>query len=279
MSLSQADLQVIQTVFGKTAEELSGALSSDQEVSLDLRLDGRVISQEDEAKLKTTAIDAGVEIGYKNLAKAAGVELAAGEKDAKIIADKLKSGITSTLEEKYKNMTPGEELTAAQNKITELEQKYNTLHGTYETTKGDLDASKEQYVGLQQEIKTKEHNNTILKSLPEKAKINKEHAVLIINNSLEREEIDGNIIYKRDGKTLVDPVGTPLTIDKIVPSLAEEFGWVKGSGMNGDDRGNKNNGLPKGMTDDAAMAYMNEKGIDTMSPEGSEMFSQLTRQE
>ena len=133
MALSQADLQVIQTVFGKTAEELSGALSSDQEVSLGLRLNGRVISQEEEQKLKTNLTDAGIEIGYKKLAKAAEIDLAEGEKDAAIIAEKIKTNITTSLEEKYKNPKPGEREKELEGKLEAEQLKYNKLLETHET--------------------------------------------------------------------------------------------------------------------------------------------------
>lgn len=277
--LSQANKEIIATVLNVTVDELSGALSSENEVTLDLKLNGRVVSQEDETKMK----DAYVEIGMKKVAQAAGLELQAGEKDAKIIADKLTEKatvtITSQLEEKYKNMTPSEELEAQIRKVKEAEQKYNTLHETYKQSQSTIEDLNGKYTGLQNEIKTKDHNNTILKSLPEKAKINKEHAVLIINNTLQREDVDGKTIYKRDGKMLTNPLGEPLTVDQIVPSLAEEFGWVKGSGMNTGDKGHRGNGLPRGLSDDAAMAYIAEKGIDSMSVEGSQMFSELTSQE
>ncbi len=69
MSLTKADLKTIQTVFGKTAEEISGALSSDNEVSLDLKLPGKVYKPDEIETLKTDNQDIGIQIGYKKVAK------------------------------------------------------------------------------------------------------------------------------------------------------------------------------------------------------------------
>lgn len=276
MSLSQADLQVIQTVFGKTAEELSGAISSDSEVSLDLRLNGRVLSQEAEQELRATATDAGVEIGFKKLAKAAGIELGAGEKDADIIAGKLKTGITTALEDKYKNMTPTEELVAAQSKAAEWEQKYGKLNETYEGSSAKVVEWEQKYSGLENEIKQNDINSTLTKAFPDKMKMDRDDALLIARNAFDFERTDNGIVAKRNGQIVTNPVGDPEKIDNVIKSFVEEKQWIKSAGMGGGDRGAGGSTLPGGMTDDAALSYLTEKGIDPMSREGSEAFSQLT---
>ncbi|MFZ7121777.1 MAG: hypothetical protein ACOWWH_12625 [Eubacteriaceae bacterium] len=278
MSLSQADLQVIQTVFGKTAEELSGALSSEQEVSLGLRLNGRVITQEDEKNLKESGIQQGKELGYKEVAKNLGLTLDSGEKDPIIIADKLKTDLSKTLEDKYKNMTPTDELLEVKQKAEEWEQKYNKLNGTYETTKSEITEWQNKYEAKEKEIKTKELNNIILSSFPDKMKMDRNDALLIAKNAFEFDYTDNGVIVKKDGNIITDPVGNPDKIDNIIKSFVEEKQWIKGSGMNGSDRSD-NNRLPRGMDDDKAMQYIKESGKDPMSPEGSKMFIELTSKE
>lgn len=277
--LNQADLKVIQTVFGKTADELSGAISSEQEVSLGLRLNGRVISQEDEDKLKKTLTDAGIEIGYKKIAKEASLDLNSGEKDAKIILDKITSGLESKFESKYKNLQPGEVEKELEKKLNDSEAKYSKLYETHENTLQLVDEKENAYNVLKGEIKTKNRNSIIMKAFPEKMKMDKSDALLIFTNTYEFDEVDDNIILKRDGKTVTNAVGEPEKIENIVPSFAEEKKWIKGAGMNGSDRNHNGSGLPKGMTDDQAMVYMAEKGIDSMTPKGGEMFIQLTSTE
>jgi len=234
--ISQADLKVIQTVFGKTAEEISGAISSEQEVSLGLRLNGRVISQEDESALKTTLTDAGVEIGLKKIAKEIGLTLEAGEKDAKIIAEKLKASITTDLEDKYKNPQPGEKEKELEEKLIAERLKYDKLFSTHDLTLKQIEEKEQAFNGLQKEIKTKERNNSILKTFPEKMNMNRDHALLIITNTFEFDEVDGQQLIKKGGQIVTDAVGRPEKLENIIPSFVEENGWVKGYGMGGANR-------------------------------------------
>jgi hypothetical protein len=273
MAISQADQQVIQTVFGKTAEELSGALSSTEEVSLDLRLNGRVITQDEEKALGESKITQGKELGYKDVAKALGIELAAGEKDPNIISEKFKTTLSSTYEEKYKNATPSDELLEAAKRAQEWEDKYKKLNGTYEETTAKLTDWESKYSSLEGQIKQKELNNKILKAFPEKMKMDRDDALLITLSNLE---FDGENVM-RDGKVITDPVGNPEKLENIVKSFVEEKQWVKVKGMDGSDRKPNGNNLPGGMNDDQALSYIIEAGKDPMSPEGSKMFMELTR--
>jgi len=274
--ISQADLKVIQTVFGKTAEELSGAISSEQEVSLGLRLNGRVISQEVESALKTTLTDAGVEIGLKKIAKEIGLTLEAGEKDAKIIAEKLKASISTELEEKYKNPAPGEKERELEEKLIAERLKYDKLFGTHDLTLKQIEEKEKAFNGLQKEIKTKERNNSILKTFPEKMKMNRDHALLIITNTFEFDEVDGQQVIKKGGQVVTDAVGKPEKLENIIPSFVEENGWVKGSGMGGDDRpptgSNKGGKTP----DEAAKIVKEKYGDNAASTEGIKLYSELT---
>lgn len=284
MKLSQADENVFTTLFGKEVfDKLSGALKSDDgELSLGAKINGRIISQEDETKLKTTLTDAGIEIGYKKLSKAAGIELASGEKDADIIAGKIKTGITAILEEKYKGQTPSDELKAEQKKVTDLEAAQTKLMTTYEQSKTDLEESNKKFSGLQTEMQTTSIHNSILASFPEKMKQDKKDALLITTNAFdfEEREINGKMIGvtidKLTKEIVTDPVGKPEKRENVIKAFVETKGWVKGSGMNGKDRGGES-GLPKGMSDDAAMKYIEEAGKDPMSSEGSQMFTDLTK--
>lgn len=277
--ITKENIKWISTLSGVSEEEISGALTNGEEVNLPFKLNGRVITQEDESTLKTKLTDAGIEIGYKKLSKAAGIELANGEKDPLIISEKIKARITETLEEKYKGQTPSDELKTTQEKVIESEKAYNKLLETHEATLSLVNEKDQLYTGLQKEVKTKERNNSILKSFPEKMKMDRGDALLVTTNTFQFEEVDGVTVVKRDGQVVTDGLGKPEKVDNVVKSFVEEKNWVKGSGMGGSDRNHSGSGLPKGMTDDAAMRYMNEKGIDTMTEKGTEMFLQLTSTE
>jgi hypothetical protein len=134
---TKSDLEIIATVFGKKAEDVSSAISAQEEVALNLRLNGKIHTQEEIDALKKTHTDAGVEIGSKNVAKALGIELDAGEKDPAKVAEKYKAKLTAELEEKFKNPDPSKELAAAIKKQQEFESKYNTLLETHNTDKKD----------------------------------------------------------------------------------------------------------------------------------------------
>ena len=107
--ISQANIKWISELSGVSVEEISGALSKEEEVTLDLTTNGkRLMSQKEIDDATTANQDAYIEIGYKKVAKAAGIDLDNGEKDPVKIAEKLKTTITTSLEEKYKNPQPGE---------------------------------------------------------------------------------------------------------------------------------------------------------------------------
>jgi hypothetical protein len=274
--ISQADLKVISTVFGKTLDEISGALSSDQEVSLDLRLNGKVITDEQQKEIKETAVKQGKEIGYKDVAKALEIDLDAGEKDPVKIAEKLKTNLSSVLEEKYKTQTPTEELLNAAKKATEWEEKYKTLFTTHKEKEKEVDEWKTKYTSQEQKIKDESLNNKILSVLPEKLGIDKSDALLIIKNSLRFADENGKTHIYNGDKLIADPVGEPEDITNVIPSFAEQKGWIKKEGgMSGSDRGGGQY-HPKGYSADQAMKYLKEKEISPASPEGLKIFNELT---
>lgn len=276
--ISQANIKWISELSGVSVEDISGALSKDEEVTLDLRLSGRVITQEEESNLKTNLTDAGVEIGYKKIAKESGLTLDSGEKDAKIIAEKLKTNITTSLEEKYKNPQPGEREKELETNLLTEQAKYNKLFETHESILGQIQEKEKAYTGLQKEIKTKERNNSILKSFPEKMKMDKSDALLIFTNTFEFDEVDGQQVTKRDGQIVTDAVGKPETLDNIVPSFVEEKNWIKGVGMNGFERTGNPGNSKGGKTPEQAHKYIAEKlGADKVaSAEGVKLYQELT---
>jgi len=275
--ISQANIKWISQVSGVTVEEISGALTNNEEVTLDMRLQGRVISQEEEKALKESAIQQGKEIGFKDIAKESGLSLDSGEKDAKIIAEKLKNSISTILEDKYKNPKPEEKERELLAKIEAEQLKYNKLLQTHESTTKVVEEWQNKYQEKEKEIKTKEYNNSILKTLPDKINYNRDHALIIIKNILQTEDVDGKTVYKRDNKIITDSVGNPESLENIIPALAEEFKWVKGSGMGGDDRPPKAQ-QKGGKTAEEAHKYIAEKlgAGNVASQEGLKLFKELT---
>lgn len=277
---SQADIKTIATVFGKTTDEISSAISQENEVALGLRLDGRVISQEDEKAQKDSIRSAGIEIGFKQLAKELDIELSADEKEAKVIAEKFKNATIASLEDKYKNPQPGEKEKELEAKVIAEKLKYDKLFETHESILTQVQEKEKAYTGLQKEIKTKERNNSILKTFPEKMKMDRNDALLIFTNTFEFDEVDGQQVIKKGGQIVTDAVGKPEKLENIVPSFVEEKNWIKGAGMGGGDRGS-GTGSKGGKTAEEAHKYINEKlGADKAStPEGIKLFRELTATE
>ncbi len=277
MAISQADLKTISTVFGKNVDEISGALSSEEEVSLDLRLSGKILTDEQQKELRESGVQQGKELGTKGIAKALGLELDSGEKEPEKVAEKLKLTLTSQIEEKYKNPDPTKEQIALEKKAAEWEDKYKTLYNTYEETKGSLEEWQTKYQEKEKAIKQETRNSRILKSLPKELNINREDAMLIVNNVLKFDETDdGTEIIRNGSKTYKTPVGEPEPLENVVKLFAEERGWIsKGDGMGGGDRKPANNNK-KGMTPDEAFKYIKEKGIEPGSADGLKMFRELT---
>ena len=275
MKLSQVDSDVLTKLFGKEmVEKLSGALKSDDgELSLGARINGRVITTDDEKTMKENSVQQGKELRSKELAKALNIELAAGEKDPEKIAEKLTNTITATMEEKYKNPKPGERETELEGKLKDSTSKYEALFKTHGETLKVVEEKDTAYKGLETKIKVKERNNTILKSLPEKMNQDRSDALLIMVNTFEFDDHDGKPIIKRDGEIIRNGAGDPETYDNVIKSFVEEKKWIKGSGMNGDDRGGNQN--KKGLTADQAEKAIIDAGKDPGSTEGLKMFNEM----
>jgi len=272
----KTDLEIIATVFGKTVEELSSAISNEEEVALNLRLNGKVHTQEEIDALKKTHTDAGVEIGSKNLAKALGVELEAGEKDPTKVAAKYREKLTKELEQKFQNPNPTKEYEAAIKKQQELESKYNTLLDTYEKDKEKVKEWEDKYVQQVQESKRKTVNNKIINSFPEKMKQDRNDALLIFNNTFSIEENEeGKTVIKRGDTLVQNAVGDPETLENVVKGFTEEKKWIKVAGMGGDATGGNGVSQPKGLTAEQAQKYVEEKGLEPMGDEGLKLMSQL----
>ena len=277
MKFSQADESVLAKLFGKEkADKLSGALKSDDgELSLDLRIQGRVITDTDERTIKESAIQQGKEIGSKELAKELGLTLDAGEKDPIKIAEKLKNSIETTMEEKYKNPKPGEKEIELTTKLNEATNKYDTLFETHGNTLKIVTEKDELYKGLQTENKQKERNNTILGLFPEKMTQDRNDALTIINATFQFDELEGKSIIKRGGEIIRNGAGEPEVYDNIIKSFVEEKKWIKVSGMGGGDRGGS--GAKVGLTPEQAEAAITKKGVDPGSSEGIKEFNILTQ--
>lgn len=274
--ISQVDLQTISTVFGKTSDEISSAISQEGEVSLGLKLPGKVYTQDEIEGLKTSIRGAGVEIGLKQISKQFGIDLNGEDKTPEFVANKIKSMISNEFEEKYKNQNPDEKLIELQKKIEEQQKSYDKLKGTYDATITQVDEWKNKYSELENNYESKEINNKILGYLPEKLKIEKEDALNLIRLGVQVEKTDNGIIYKRNGQIITDAVGKPEILENVVKSFVEEKKWIRGSGMNGKDTEIGINGLPKGLTESDAYKWLKDRNIEPMSEDGTEKFLQLT---
>lgn len=278
MKLSQVDENVLTTLFGKEmVEKLSGALKSDDgELSLGAKINGRVITEAEESTLKENSVQQGKELGLKEVAKEMKLDLANGEKDAKIIAEKAINAITTRLEEKHKNQKPGEVEIELQGKLKDANEKYDTLFETHNKTLITVKEKNEAFTGLQNEIKVKERNNTVLKLFPEKMGMDRNDALLITTNTFEFEELDGKKVIKRSGEVIRNGAGEPETYENVIKSFVEEKKWIKSNGMGGGDRGGS--GGKTGLTAEQAEKTILESGIDPGSTEGLKKFNEMTKQ-
>lgn len=283
MEISQADKTVLSTLFGEeVVTRLSGALpETEGELSLGLNLGGKKLyDPEDVVKKANIGRDAGIEIGYKNVAKEAGVDLMDGEKDPKIIISKYKQKIVSELEEQYKNPKPTEELERAMKKALDFETKYTQLNETFNLTKQEVEEWKSKYEKKEVEIKEENLNNKILTSLPKKMVINEEDALLIAKNNLVFDaDDDGKEVIrdKRSGKLYVDGASNPLELKDVLKLIAEDRGWV---GSNPAPDGGNGNGQPravKGLSMEQAIEKIKKEGLDPMSTEGLIKYREYTK--
>lgn len=273
--ISQADLTVISAVFGKTADEISGALTSTEEVSLGLRLNGKILTEEQQREARETAIKQGKEIGYKEIAKNTGIELSEGEKDAVIIAKKLTDSLSANYEQKYKNQTPSDEIIALAKKASDYEESNKRILETYKQKEAEAEEWKNKFSQKERERLSEAINNEVLSALPKEMSYDRGDALLIINHTFTFEQDEkGNDITKRDGKTILDALGNPEKRINVINAFVEEKKWIKQEGMGGEDR-KKQSGLPKGMSAEEATKYLADHKIEPMSTEGQKMFIQL----
>lgn len=280
MKLSQVDKQVLTTLFGEeVVTKLSGALPTDDgELSLGLRINGKVLTEDQQKELRESAVKQGKELGWKDIAKSAGIELESGEKDPDKIAEKLKSSIAAIMEEKYKNPNPTKEQIELAKKVAESEEKYKTLLNTHKTKEQELEEWKGKYEQKERAIQEESLNNKILSVLPTEITMDKGDALLIIKNSLKFEDNEGKTIISKGDKKYFDPLGEPETLNNVIPLFAEEKGWIKKEGgMGGKDRNGGGVGAGrKGLTPEQAHKYLKEKGVAATSPEGLKIFNEIT---
>jgi len=274
--LSQADLQVIQTVFGKTTEELSGAISSTEEVTLGLALKGKVYTPEEAKALEVKSQDAWIQIGVKKMAHELEVELGEGEKDVTIIASKLRAKVDEEFEEKYKDQTPDEKLAQSIKAKEAIEEQYKALHRTFREKEVELKKEQESSAEYKKTVAQKEFDNNMLSYFPEKLLTDRGDALLISKNAISSEEIDGTTYYSINGERVLAADGIPADLKTTVQKLSENKGWVKGVGKKGEDDKKGYHAITN-MSDNDAMAALEKRGVNPMSPEGSKQFSEMTR--
>ena len=266
MKFSQVDENVLTTLFGKeVVDKLSGALKSDDgELSLGAKINGRVMTPDDEKTIREGAILQGKELRSKEIAKELSIELLPGEKDPKVIAKKFTNTITEIMEVKYKNQKPSEIEEELKTKLKDSETKYDVLSNTHNTILSD-------YKNLESKIKVKERDNSIMKSFPEKMNMDKGDALLILTNNFEFSEQEGKQIIKRGGEIVRNGAGLPETYENVIKSFVEEKHWIGSGGMNGKDRSGSQH--KKGLTAEQAEKAIIESGKDPGSPEGLKMFN------
>jgi len=277
--INQTDTQVLTAIFGEDAvTKLSGAFSSDEEVSLDLRLNGKLYSTEEQKAFKDEAIVQGKELRDKEYAKEFELTLAPGEKDPKIIADKVKTSLSTAFETKYKNQTPTEEVLAMAKKATEYEAKYNQLFDTHKDIEGKLTESEKRYVDQGKAIEEEKLNNKILGLFPEKMTMDRADALLITRNTVvfEKQEDDSfNCLI--GGKLQLNNVGNPETPDNVIKSLVEKKGWIKVAGMGGQNREDSKGQFAGTMSPEKAREQVLSEGLITASVEGLARFKELLK--
>ena len=256
MELNKTDQQVLSTLFGnEVIEKISGALSGEGELSLGLRLNGKILTDEQQKELRENGIKQGKEIGYKEIAKNLDLELESGEKDAAKIAEKFKTNLSATFEEKYKSMTPTDELLAAAKKATEWEDKYKKLFDTHKQKEQEVTEWQEKYTQKEKAEKEEKLNNKILSVLPKDIAIDKGDALTIIRSQLSFAEEDGKLAILRGEKKYTDHLGDPEQLENVISAFTEEKGWIKkDGGMGGKNREGKTS--PKGYTPEQARKYL-----------------------
>jgi molecular chaperone GrpE (heat shock protein) len=280
MAISQEDSKVLAAVFGEeVAEKISGAVTED--LTLGLRLNGKILSPEQIRAERESGIIQGKELGYKDIAKESGITLDAGEKDPKIIAEKLKNGLSAFFEEKYKNQTPTEETIALAKKASEYEEKNKKLLETVQTKEREAGEWQEKYTRKERETFEEKLNNRVIAAFGKDMKFDRGDALLITRSKIEfSPDESGNIICKREGKIITNAMGDPETPENVVLSFSEEKGWYKQGGMGGSDRKNEaGSKYPSGLDDEGKRQWLKGKGIAPLSPEGLKIMSEWRKQE
>lgn len=279
MAISQEDSKVLAAIFGEeVASKISGAIT--EELTLGLRLNGKILSADEQKNLRESAITQGKELRDKEYAKLFEVELLPGEKDPAIIAEKLKTNLSSIFDEKYKSRTPSEETIALAKKASDYEEKNKKLTETLQGKEREVGEWQEKFTRKERETFEEKLNNRVLSAFGKDMKFDRNDAVLITRSKIEFiPDETGNVICKRDGKIITNAMGDPETPENVVLSFSEEKGWYKQGGMGGDDRKKEgNNKYPAGYNDEQKRQWLKGKGIAPLSPEGLKIFSEWKKQ-
>ncbi len=244
-------------------EELTQALTTEDEVTFEIPENLKVITSEQLEQLKDnhgkSRYDAGAIAGremlLKDMSKEAGFETL---KDSSEFLSKFKSSI---LEEA--KAEPNEKITTLENSLKTLQSTVQEKDGMIEQLKSQM-AKEKRLLTIQSAIP----------QLPENLNLTKDEATALYMQGREFKE-DG--IYL-NGKRLEDDIANPVDVVSDVQKWVESKGWNKPEpkGRGGGAQGGKGGStLPKTMEDYEAL--VKSKGYNTGSQEALALLQEAAK--
>lgn len=244
------------------ADVLQKAMSSDDEISLEL-VEGGFVSDEELTGLKDGLFKKGKEegqtVGYdfamKDLKKDFGLEVEG--KDRKAIAKAIQDKIMSDAK-----IEP-------EKKVTELNSSLESLRKQYETDKSQWENEVGKYKG---EMKNISIMSELIKNTPDVKGLKPNQFATLARTEFDFDFDDnGSLVAKKNGEVLKDKMERPVPVKDILTDYATQNGWTGTAGRGGGNESGAGSSEFKSIND--VYKHMETNNIDPMSKQGEKLIS------
>ena len=271
--ITKESLQAIAKVAKLNVDELEKAITSEEEVNLEvpqlnvftaeeLQTYEQNILKENQGTYEE-AKKAGAEIKFKEIRDQFGIgaddPIAQGKDYTKLINGLIGMKIKEAGAEPDK-------------KVMELTNDLEELRGQLTTTKQTYEQQLQEKENLLSQQKI---DNLLYSKMPDELPqgINKSDALTILKNNIAFQFEDDKLVAKRNGEVLKNDLKSPKGIDEIITEFTTEKGWGKNGGRGS---GEGYTGKVKDFkTTTELIQHMKSNGIDPTSEDGKKMVEEF----
>lgn len=221
--LDKKTIEALAKALGKTAEDITAKITSDQEESLEIP-EGSFFTEEQLTKRDNVKYSegkvAGSEMLVKDLKKKYGYEIEGKDVD--------------TFFEHHDEQLKGKYSKDSSQKLLDLEKDMKKMKETYES---ELQAERSRVGELKGKLNQQSITNKLLNIMPKDTTIKREAVITLFNSEYNTETEDGQTFVVRNGERIKDPkTAEPIPLETVFNDFVVSEGYVKApSGRGGKD--------------------------------------------